>query len=313
MLKNRFYVCTKRILTQKLYIFMLLLLLCGTLTYHLLPAQNKEALIRVGICYEEDTPLSGQLTEALLTDSPLYRFHTVDTEEELIRQVKSGYAECGYYFPADFFDAYIAGDTTKPVVQYNLKSSTLSPAVSETLFSHLLQLTAADVLTFFINDPSISTLVHEIASANFTSKDFITVSSVVNGDYKPLSEEKKLNLPVFELLILLTLLSALLSQLIFITDAEEGRYITLSRAEKMSLRFMLALAGLIPLAFFGTLSLLLTDAAASIPAFLAFWLIACPVSILLSCVTKKSISYLKMLPFIVLLTLVVLFIFSLQI
>ena len=310
---NRFYVCTKRILSQKLYLFMLLLVLVLTVTYRFLPAKSKEAVIRGGLYFEEETELTKLLVQDLEANSPLYRFYVAESEEELIRDVKSGYAECGFAFPAGYFESYIKGKPDITGTQYYLESSTLSGAIGETLYSHLLQQIGSDILYEAVTDPEIRALLSQDVAQAMAGRDFINISSVVDGDYKPVSEEKKLTLPILELLILLVVLTVLLSQLIYITDAEEKRYITLSGAERVSLRFTMALAGLLPLLLFGTLSLLLTDGDANIPYFLLFTLIACPTGILLSCCTKKSISYLKMLPFIVLMTLVLLFIKSLTI
>ena len=104
MLKNRFYVCTKRILTQKLYIFMLLLLLCVTLTYHLLPAQNKEALIRVGICFEED------LWDAAANYNFEYDFLDKSTLGNELRLE-------GYLFP-DTYNFYISDKPTRVIDKF---------------------------------------------------------------------------------------------------------------------------------------------------------------------------------------------------
>ena len=305
---NRMIVCGKRMLSQKLYILLLFSVVVLTAAYRLTPPKNKEAVIRVGLCFEEPSELSDALSSSLADPSNLYRFYTVKEKDLLLADVKRGYAECGYYFPKEFFEDYIAGTTGHKVIQYALPASVLSASINETVFSHLLTLTGGEIAATSIPAPELADALKSAMRIYLKGETIVKISAVTDGAYQPEITKHRLPLPIFELLIFMVVLITLLSQLTYLMDAESGRYTVLDGRGRMMLRFLLFFTAILPVLLLGTVSLLITEA--GLKSLSVFWLaclIACPVALLVSTCIKKSISLLKMLPFTVLLTLVFLF------
>ncbi len=311
--KNRFLVCIKRIFSMQLYLIMLLLLCALTVTYHLLPTKQQETEIRVALFSEEDSRFNENLISSLQEGSPLFKFYAVSDKDTMVQDVKSGYAECGFFIPQGFVSSYAAGTHDLVISEYVLPATTLQASVSEVLFSHLLKLSGAQVLSETLNNRELTDLIRTYYDEAFSTDNAVSVTEVVAGPYHAPVTSKKVNLPIFEFLCLILVLSSLLSVLIVLRDEESGKYVSLSTKDKTFMRLFFASAALLPVLILGSLSLLITGAPViQILLLLLITVGLIPCAAVLSLGMKKSTSLLKVLPFVVLFTLILLLILSLS-
>ena len=308
MLLNRFIVCSKRLLHSALYLSMLALIILLTVIYKNLPTSSKEADIRIALYFEDDSDAADRLAEALLNDNSVYKFHIADDKDSMIDELKAGRLECAYVIPDGFFTSYATGDYNNPILQYYIPASTLLASINEVMFSHILEITGADVLAGLYPEGDRDAIVNGF-SDYVQGENVFRLSDVTSGSFDYQSEPHRISLPVFEVTVVLAILAALLSQLIYMEDSERGIYIALSAKERISIRLLLAASSLLPLLAIGGICFLVTyGVTKKLLTLLLTVIIAAFCSILLSALMKKSTLYLRVLPLIVLFSIVITFV-----
>lgn len=308
--RNRFIVFFKRIFSKKLYIFILLLLPTLTLIYKAIPNKQKTTDIRVAI-YSEDTSNYYDLLMPKLTNaSKLYLFYETTDKESLINDVKSGYAECGYFIPEHFFDNYIIGnDYDTKMELYNIPSTTLDSAISETLFSKIFDICEKDILSFAVNMPEYDDELYERYLA-YTDGD--SVFQLKDTKDKAFSYENivyKVELPIAEIAIILIFFAGLLGLLNYMKDAESGIYITLNSNEKFIVKSINMIVALIPITLIGFICIVLTYGFSKQASYVLL-LAPCVFvfNLLLNIFIRKSTLFEKVLPVLLLICSVIAFV-----
>ncbi len=306
---NRFIALTKRILYKKLYIAILLLMVLLTGVYEVLPAKSQSADIKVAMYSEDSTGHYENLVDYLGNINSIYTFYTVDSKDQLIKDVKSGYAECGYLIPDDFFQAYVTGTAWEnPVSLYVTPASTFHAVINETFFSAMVSICAEDILLYAVDNPDWDEELKEGLEFYRNSPEVFTIADTTSGEFTFENMMYHINLPMAEIVSVLLLFSGLLGLLLFLHDSEKKIYVALPSSELLQVRTLLILTSIIPVAIMGTMCLYVTF---GFGPYVAFGLIAAIISfvvaMLLGFIIRKSTLLEKVLPLIMLTALIAVF------
>ena len=137
------------------------------------------------------------------------------------------------------------------------------------------------------------------------------MSDLTNGEYDYATMTYKVNIPIYEISILLILFSGLLGLYSYIQDAEKNIYIALRRSERFGLKSLYIITALLPVTFTGIVCMLISSYSTSkILSLLLAAVLTFILSYLLSILIKRSTLLSKVLPIIVFIALVVTFIIS---
>ena len=247
---NRIIVFAKRIFINKVYISLIAVLVALAVTYMVIPEQNKSASINIAICCD-DNAYFNELTKSLENAKSIYSFYFVDTKDDVINDVKSSVAECGYYIPDGFFDSYINGNQHVLMEQYVIPSTTLSSAISETLFSQIYEICSDEILysAYKITGNDSSETKEKLIKKlddYLKSEAVFSVADSQEKEYRFENEKQIINLPIFEFGMLFIIFSALLGILNYKTDKENKVYITFSAFQKSEMLFLNVLTAVLP-------------------------------------------------------------------
>lgn len=267
---------------------MLGILLLLTSVYALLPAKSQSTEIRVAIYLEDSSDYTTHFKEELETSASLYQFYYVDTSTDVIRDVQAGNAECGFVLPDGFFSGYITGSGDPKVSLYETSASTLSPAISETIFHYIFKVASPQILVDAIGDTTLSDELKNRMQAYMESDTIFRMSSVTDGAYDYKENTYRIQLPIYECTCLLVLFASLFSLMLFLQDQERGIYIALSGRRRYGILCTGLLAGILPLYLAGLLCNGITYGTARLFQVTLVSLLAYLVSLMLSVFIKKS-------------------------
>lgn len=307
---NRFCVLTKRILSHKFYVLMLILIAALTTVYKLLPAQTKSSNILVAIYFEEQNSYTDELTQKLMDENSLYSYEIYDTEQTVMNGVKSGKLECGFIVPADFFENYIAGNQKKsPIVMYTSPSSTLTSQISETLFSKILFICAKDILQLAMNIEDYNQELGTRLEKYLNSDMIFKLESPVTGEFTFKDMVYNINIPVYETTLIFIIFSGFIGLLLFEQDSERGIYIILSKKEQFFLKSLYIITAIMPVLFVGIISSGIIYGVTKSLINVLFISIITILSVLLTgLVIRKSTRLSKVLPLIAFISTIVVFV-----
>lgn len=307
---NRFIALSKRILCRKIYIAILLLIVLLTGVYKLLPAKSQSADIKVAMYSEDGTGYYDELMTYLQELNSIYTFYSVDSQEDLLQDVKSGYAECGYVIPDGFFLDYVTGEAyDNPIQLYITPSSTFHAVINETIFSSLVSVCAEDILLYAVSNPAWNKELSDGLEYYRNSQDVFTIADTTEGEFSFESMVYHINLPITELVSLLLLFSGLLGLLLFLHDQEKNIYVALPAREQLQVRALSILTSIIPVTLVGMASMVVSY---GLSLYIVFVLIVALLSFIIAMVLgfiiRKSTLLEKVLPLIMLTALIAVFI-----
>lgn len=306
---NRIIVFSKRILSNKIYIAMLISMVAIALLYLFVPDSSKSTSIRVAIYCEDNSDYYVRLQNELDSINSLYDFYYVESLSRLQADVKASKAECGFYIPDGFFKSYISGDTNLLMDRYIMPSTTMAAPITDTLFSELMKVCSYDILNSQFGTDEYNAILTEKVNTYLNGDQVFTVSDSHKQQYIYENESFHIKLPVNELGMTLVILAAFLGTISFIADNEKGYYIAMSNSELFSIRLINVVTAVLPIyivssccsiisyGFTGSILLLLTVAVTS-----------SVMAIIAGFVFKQRKSMIIFLPLIMLITVVILFI-----
>ncbi|MCM1288782.1 MAG: hypothetical protein NC240_10770 [Clostridium sp.] len=310
--KNVFTVYQKRIFTKKMYIFTLVMLLALTIIYKCLPDAEKAADIKVGIYMEDAGYQADRLAGSIKDLSSVYSFYIADSEKQLTDNIKSGHTECGYVIPEGFFDSYISGLSGEHnIILYTAPGTTLSEAISETLFSNIYKLCSGDILHYAAAAPDLEEQLDLLLHSYIEGDEIFRVSDSTGGRYIAGTEIYTIDIPVYELSLILMIFAGLLGLLTYMNDSEREIFIALPDSDRLLLLTSAIASAVLPIYALSIVSCAITYgtttrlAALSLCAFLSFG-----GSVLLKPIIRKSTVLKKVLPVIMLCGIVVIFVRS---
>lgn len=287
---------------------MLGILLLLTSVYALLPAKSQSTEIRVAIYLEDSSDYTTHFKEELETSASLYQFYYVDTSTDVIRDVQAGNAECGFVVPDGFFSGYITGSGDPKVSLYETSASTLSPAISETIFHYIFKVASPQILVDAIGDTTLSDELKNRMQAYMESDTIFRMSSVTDGAYDYKENTYRIQLPIYECTCLLVLFASLFSLMLFLQDQERGIYIALSGRRRYGILCTGLLAGILPLYLAGLLCNGITYGTARLLQVTLVSLLAFLVSLMLSVFIKKSRTLAGFIPILLLIAIAYFFV-----
>lgn len=104
--------------------------------------------IAVGVCWEDEK--GKELLKKLEEEEGIFRFTGYQEEEEMIRQVKNGTLECGYFFPRSFYEDLLEGKAKRQVILYRSPASSAHKISYEVVFANLFKILSGDILTDYL-------------------------------------------------------------------------------------------------------------------------------------------------------------------
>lgn len=305
---NRMIVAFKRILKRKLYIGLLAALIIMTIVYQLLPAKSQSTEILVAVYMEEQDSYTASLKDELEQSSSLYQFYYTDSPSELINDVQSGKAECGFVVPENFFDAYISGSGLVKVALYETPAGTLSAAISETFFHYIFKTASPQILVDTINDSALDTELRQKMQDYMNSETIFRMSSTTNGAYDYKENTYRMALPIREFTCLLVIFSCLFGLMMFLQDSERGIYTALSANRIRSIRYTTLFASILPVYVIGIICNLIAYGTTTLLFISLISIGAFVFSSILSLFIKKSQTLAKILPILLLFAILYFFI-----
>lgn len=310
--KNVFTVYLKRIFTKKMYVFALVLLLTLTIIYRCLPDTEKAADIRVGIYMEDSGYHADRLADNVKNLSSVYSFYIADSEKQLTDNIKSGHTECGYVIPEGFFDSYIKGlSGENNIVLYTAPDTTLSEAISETLFSNIYKVCSGDILHYAAASPDLDEQLDLLLNSYIEGNEIFRVSDSIGGKYIAKVEIYTIDIPVYELSLIIIIFAGLLGLLTYMKDSEREIFIALPNSDRLLLLTSATLSAILPVYALSILSCAITYGMAKRLAALSLCAaLSLLASILLKPIIRKSTILTKVLPVIMLCSIVIIFVRS---
>lgn len=311
---NRFTVFSKRILTRKVYLLMLAFIIAITAVYKLLPERSSSADIRVALYSMDESEYTYRLFNKLEHSNSLYKFYVAQNETDVINDVKSGKAECGYIIPQNFFTDYIKGNAEdSQIIQYVIPSTTLGATINETVFSNIFSLCADEILILGVDIPEYNTELSERISNYMNSDEIFKISDITSGEFAYDELTYHINIPVYEIALLLTIFSGLLGLLIYMQDYERGIYIALGKWELAEIKSISILTAIFPILLTGLAASAITYGFSVKLLYLSFFgLIIYAAAFLLGFIIKKSTRLTKVLPLTMLFASIIIFIAGLK-
>ncbi len=307
---NRFLALTKRILCRKIYLTILLLIILLTGIYQLLPAKSQSADIKVAIFSEDSSGSYEKLISHLDERNSIYSFYSASSEADLVSDVQSGYAECGYIIPENFFIDYAQGNAwDNPIKLYVTPASTFHTVINETIFSSLLSVCAEDVLLHSVNNPRWNNELSDGLDYYRNSQDVFTIADTTTGEFTFQSMIYHLDLPIIETVSILILFSGLLGLLLYLHDKEKKMYVSLKGTELLQVKALTIITSIIPVTIVGCGSIIISFGMGMQVVFaLILALVTFVFSMVLSFIIRKSTLLEKVLPLIMLTALIAVFI-----
>lgn len=311
---NRFSVFTKRILAHKLYIFMLAVIVLLTGIYKLLPDKSQSTDIKVAVLSEDPSDYVVLTMAEIVRSNSIYTFYLVEDEQELLRDVKSGYAECGFRIPNGFFTDYIKGYAgANPMFLYKTPSGALSSAIAETWFANMYQIVAEDILLEATNLPEYNRELIERYHYYTDSDEIFQMKNVTEDVFSFETMVYRIQLPVYEITLLLILFSGLLGLLLFEQDVEKCTYLALGKRDLLQIKALSVGTAVLPMLTIGLVSTLIINGfSKQLLLLLLGGMIVFIFTILLSFFIRKSTLLAKVLPLIMLISILGVFVKSIM-
>lgn len=311
-LLNRFTVFTKRILAHKLYIIMLASIVLLTVIYKFLPEKSQSTDIKVAVFSEDPSDYTDLTIAEIVRSNSIYTFYLAKDEETLLRDVKSGFAECGFVIPNGFFTDYIKGHVdANPIQLYKTPSSSLSTAIAETWFANMYQIVAEDILLETVNLPEFNTDFIERYHYYTESDETFQMKNVTEDVFSFETMVYRITLPVYEITLLLLLFSGLLGLLLFEQDVEKRMYLSLGHYDLFQIKAMSVATAILPVLATGLVSTLtINGLTGQLLNLLLAGLLVFLFTIVLSLFIRKSTLLAKVLPLILLISILGIFVKS---
>ena len=89
-----------------------------------------------------------------VTEDSMYYFHECGSKNELIKDVASGHAECGYIIPSDILDILSTGDKEESITVYISPQSAQSAIVNESVYASVFNRLAPVLLDNYLRKHS---------------------------------------------------------------------------------------------------------------------------------------------------------------
>lgn len=324
---NRLYIMLKRTLMQPLYIGMLAALIVMSLIYVNVPEKSKTLYVPAAVCCYDTSMEAEEFEKAIFNSNSIYHFYKVDSEEAVKKDVLSGKANVGFVIPEGFFASSVHFSDVKQIIEYTTNSSRLPNVGHELFFSKLFKMISfrivleeldnnlLPILTSSAEDGTspaerLEEIKNELAEVYFSAKDDSGVYESQFGDddsYDSMTVKNKSELPIRKFAALFIFVVALLGTSAYLTDKEKNIYLLAGKGERLQLRIAHILASILPISLAAYIALLIIKEmhpGALLLRILLYMLYVSIFSVIIGAVLRKSSYFYRVLPVILVLTLV---------
>ncbi len=308
---NRFGIMIKRTFKQPVYIIMLLLLLSLSILYTFIPSEKKSLYITAAVLCEDSSPEAGLFMEKLINSNSVFTFYEVESLEQLKEDVISGKANSGFAIPKGYIYDSALRDFDGFITEYVTAGSFLPMVAIEEIYVKIFKYTTFEILKQQLIEQD-SSLINAISDIKNTFENYNVEETLFNTDkeydeYANLTQNSKMELPIRKISGLFIYIAAILGTAAYITDRENNIYLLMSRAEKVSLRFIHIMASVLPLGITTFLIMLVLKEMSPVRSALhVLWymIVVSGVSLILGLLFKRSKSFYKILPILLVFTMV---------
>ncbi len=324
---NRLYIMLKRTLMQPLYIAMLVTLIGMAIIYVNIPAKNKTMYVPAAVCNHDTSRDGEEFEKVIYKTSSIYHFYTVDSDEQLKKDVLSGKANIGFVIPEGFFESSAHINGIKQITEYTTNSSRLPNVGHEIFFSKLFKMISYEVVLEELDNNLVNAVTtslpdvengeellisakEELSEVYFESVDDSGVyENQFNdeNDYDSMVKKNKTELPIRKFAGLFIFVVALLGTSAYLTDKEKNIYLLADRGARFQLRVTHILASILPISMAAYIALVIIKEmhpGTLLLRMLAYMLYVSLFSVILGAVLRKSSYFYRVLPVILVLTLV---------
>lgn len=309
---NRFTVFTKRILAHKMYLLMLVALVTLTVAYRLLPTKEQSTDIKVAIYCEESDAYFDAVMKKIETKNSIYTFYLAESEAALLADVKSSFAECGFVIPSGFFQCFINGTADEsPICMYKTPSSTLSYSICETIFSSIYAIIAEDLMLYCTELDDYDDELLSLYRYYTSSDEIFQLMDVTDKQFDFETMVYRIPIPIFEITILLLLFAGLLGLLLYQKDKEKKIYLVFNNRALLQMKLLSICTFVLPIFATGLVCNIITYGSFSnvlLVVIAALFALVFP--LLISLIIRKSTLLEKVLPLIMLLSIIGVFVKS---
>lgn len=307
---NRFTVFTKRILAHKMYWVMLAALVLLTAIYKVLPSKEQSTDIKAAVYCEDSSAYFDALMDEIQSSNSIYTFYVVDSEDALIQDVKSSYAECGFVITQNFFDSFIKGTADQnPIRMYKTPAAALSFSICETMFSNMYQVVAEDLMLDCTDLDEYNDELSQLYRYYTSSDEVFQLVDVTDHKFDFKTMVYRINIPVYEITLLLILFAGLLGLLLYQQDKEKKIYLALNGKDLFQIKSLSIGTSLLPILLVGFIcNLIIYGFAAQVMQVALAALCVFALALLLSLIIRKSTLLEKVLPLIMLVSIIGVFV-----
>ena len=328
LFRNRLYIMLKRTLMQPLYIAMLITLIGMAIIYVNIPAKNKTLYVPAAVCNHDTSSDSKRFEEAIYTSSSIYHFYAVDSDEQLKKDVLSGKANIGFIIPEGFFESSAHISSIKKIIEYTTNSSRLPNVGHEIFFSKLFKMLSYEIVLEELDTNLVEAAKSSLPDYGMTGEELLAaakdeLSEVYfesdddsgvyesqfndDNDYDSMVKKNKTELPIRKFAALFIFVVALLGTSAYLTDKEKNIYLLADRKARFQLRVTHILASILPISTAAYIALVIIKEmhpGTLLLRMLAYMLYVSLFSVILGAVLRKSSYFYRVLPVILVLTLV---------
>ena len=256
---HRYFILSIKRTLKKPFILVLLCLL-PLITFLFTHANTTEKELYVGVYTDAPSGFSYMLTEKLANRDGIYHFYIVSSAKQLYQDVASGYAECGYIFPAQLLDNLNQGKKKNLVDLITSSSTTMSKITNEIVYSELFEEYSLCILETYLSNDSplenVTTAEIEALYREYLSNGSTFAFDIIEAykDYSTLSTNitQHAVTGIIGILILLGGFSGLFQ---YATDHQNMLYANLPFAQTKMIAFIQILCPLVLFSLTGGLCL----------------------------------------------------------
>ncbi len=308
---NRFGIMLKRTIRQPIYIAMLLFLLCLSIFYVMIPSEKKSLYITAAVLCEDTSDEASRFLDDLINDNSVFSFYVVDDIDELKKDVISGKANSGFVIPEDYIKHSVEKGYEGRIIEYVTAGSFIPKVAFEEIYEKLFRYTSYELYEKQLIELD-ETLMDEKALIKEVYDNYSVTDRLFNADreydeYNDFTRDSKMELPIRKIAGLFIFMAAILGTAAYITDRENNIYLLMGSLERISMRFVHILASVLPLgitAYFVMLILKEMSPVKSAVHVLLYMLAVAGISLILGLMFKRSKSFYKIMPVLLVLTMV---------
>lgn len=229
------WLLTKRQLKNVFFLFILLLIPLTAFVTARVDGFHETEETRVALYARDDDELAGNTINDLLKDTDCYIFYQCASEEELMKAVKTGEAECGYIFAENITNRVAKEKYKNNIIQVKKTGSFIADSVNETVFSSFFKFFTREMMMNYVkNNEKFAQMDPEgFVQLDGTYDYYLNGNGTFHVEFKMLGdgtdfleteiiEAEDMTFPLRNIMAVLVMLGAVLGVLNWQMDKEAG-------------------------------------------------------------------------------------------